>query len=324
MKMEGVYDYNLYEEDPDDLFEATEGLLTEIQGIVATLTEAQGKNFDEFLETAMCEVIFGSNCIENAGLSHDVTIRLCKEIFHGRDPATVQLRTQEEEEAIRDLAGRNLTSTKTVIVRSRKEIIQHALAFKYIAARMILQDEPLSEQLIKDTHKVLTEGIDSDDGDCSETYSGRYRTEDVVAGMNGMFTPTAQVAMAMRRLVAEFNQDVVAAETNRALDPYALAAKYCHKFVNIHPFLDGNGRTCRLILNTILLKYAGIVVPIGEEDEDREAYMEIAIKASMAELVEEEERSRDPWGELASFVLRKGEEKMRTLRNTLKGRKVLR
>lgn len=322
MKMDGVYDYNLYEEDPDDLFEATKGLLTEIQGVVTTLSEAQGKNFDEFLETAMCEVIFGSNCIENAGCGHGVTIRLCKEIFQGRDPATVQPRTQEEEEAIRDLAGQNLPNTKTEIPRSRKEIIQHALAFKYIAIRMILQNEPLSEQLIKDTHKVLTEGLDSDDGDRSETYSGQYRTEEVVAGMSGMFTPTAQVAMAMRRVVAEFNQDIAAAEANRVLDPYALAAKYCHKFVNIHPFLDGNGRTCRLILNTILLKYAGIVVPIGEKDEDREDYMEIANKATMAEQVEEDERSRDPWGELASFVLRKGAEKMQTLRNTLKGRKV--
>jgi len=36
------------------------------------------------------------------------------------------------------------------------------------------------------------------------------------------------------------------------MDPYVLASKYCHKFVNIHPFLDGDGRMCRLIMNGLL------------------------------------------------------------------------
>jgi len=33
------------------------------------------------------------------------------------------------------------------------------------------------------------------------------------------------------------------AEERGSLDPYHLAAKYRHKFVNIHPFFDGNGFT---------------------------------------------------------------------------------
>ncbi|KAH0544522.1 hypothetical protein FGG08_001294 [Glutinoglossum americanum] len=64
----------------------------------------------------------------------------------------------------------------------------------------------------------------------------------------------------------------------------------------IHPIVDGNGRTCRLILNAILLKYAGVIVAIGEQDEDRKQYIEIQKRAG-----EQMEGS----GELAAFVLKK-------------------
>ena len=40
--------------------------------------------------------------------------------------------------------------------------------------------------------------------------------------------------------------------------------------------------TCRLLRSTTLLKYAGIVVSIGENDEDRSRYLDIAATANMA------------------------------------------
>lgn len=111
-------------------------------------------------------------------------------------------------------------------------------------------------------------------------------------------------------MIAEYNRDINAAYLAGHLDPYMLAAKYCHKFVNIHPFLDGNGRTCRLILNAILLKYAGVVVPLGETESDRETYLSVACCASElqqrwdCEDMEENEYQPAPWSELAYLILR--------------------
>ena len=79
----------------------------------------------------------------------------------------------------------------------------------------------------------------------------------------------------MFSLVAEFARDMNGVETAQKLDSFFFPAKYCHKFVMIHPFPGGNGRGCRLLLNAILLKYAGIVVPLGELDKPCERYLKI-------------------------------------------------
>jgi Fic family protein len=84
-----------------------------------------------------------------------------------------------------------------------------------------------------------------------------------------------------------------------------------------HPFLDGNGRVCRLILNAVLLNYAGIVVALGEKEDDRKEYLEITNMVSMDEQIPEDERSEKRLANLASYVIKKSMEKMGTLRDTL-------
>ena len=116
----------------------------------------------------------------------------------------------------------------------------------------------------------------------------------------------------MKELIQEFNEDIAKAEKTHSLDPFTLAAKYCNDFVMIHPFLDGNGRMCRLILNAILLKYAGVVVCLGENDESREEYLAIQRRAG-----EHMEGS----GELASLVLKKAMGRYRILKQKLTGKK---
>jgi Fic family protein len=80
-------------------------------------------------------------------------------------------------------------------------------------------------------------------------------------------------------------------------------------FVLIHPFLDGNGRTCRLILNAILLKYAGTVVAFGEHDTSREEYYAIVKRAA--------EDVQDDQCEFAAFILEKASLKLKGLKQKL-------
>lgn len=200
------------------------------------------------------------------------------------------------------ITKRDNEDNDAALSRSWKEVVQHALTLRHIAIQIVELNQTPSEELIKSTHRILTDGIDGQDGGKAATYSGIYRTETVTAGLNN-FTPPEQVPTEIKRLVKNFEEDIQKAEKEGQIDPFVLSSKYCHRFVNIHPFIDGN----RLILNAILLKYVGIVVPLRDEERDREEYLGIAVSASMDELhVPEDERSRVAWSGLASYVLKKG------------------
>ena len=51
----------------------------------------------------------------------------------------------------------------------------------------------------------------------------------------------------MNAFEKDLRNDIASAEARNELDPFMLAAKYCDRLVNIHPFKDGNGRMCRIV-----------------------------------------------------------------------------
>ncbi|KAB8265813.1 fido domain-containing protein [Aspergillus pseudonomiae] len=265
----------------------------------------------EILTRHLGTVIFGSNYIERAGLNLEETIKICERIFRGEhvDPEHIPEREVDYE---KKLIGTIHSKTRAShIIRSRREVVQHALALNFLITEMVVKDKPLSEDLILRTHHILTESINTAGGMPWEEYSGRYRKIHVHAG-NTNFVSPKYIPAKMRELVSEFERDVQKIEASRILDPFTLAAKYCNDFVMIHPFADGNGRMCRLIMNAILLKYAGIVVCIGEHNESRQEYIEIQKRAG-----EHMEGS----GELATLTLKKSIARYRTLKQKISGKK---
>ena len=132
-----------------------------------------------------------------------------------------------------------------------------------------------------------------------------------------------EVPRAMGRLIDSLDFDIKAASDKGEIDPVLVASKYCHEFVNIHPFADGNGRMCRLILNTLLLKYSGVIVCIGNDGENRKEYMNIAVEASNKEASFKQSRAPietkpENYMPLASLTLRHARDSMRKIRNIFK------
>lgn len=100
--------------------------------------------------------------------------------------------------------------------------------------------EDLSNELIARIHDKLMENIDARKG---------YRTANVrVLRSNFDATPAPFVKTDMD-LLLKWHQ-----ENKNKLHPLVLATIFHHKFEKIHPFMDGNGRTGRMLLNYILLK----------------------------------------------------------------------
>ncbi|MBU1030876.1 MAG: Fic family protein [Nanoarchaeota archaeon] len=109
-------------------------------------------------------------------------------------------------------------------------------------------NQKLDEDLICKIHSSLLENIDIRTG---------YRTEEVrVFKMNFKSTPGKYVKADMNILINWYK------ENEHKLHPLVLATMFHHKFEKIHPFMDGNGRTGRMLMNFILLKnnYPPIII----------------------------------------------------------------
>ncbi|KAI9797806.1 MAG: hypothetical protein M1833_005309 [Piccolia ochrophora] len=299
-------------DDPAKLFEKASAYLLDIRQMLESSSDDTNEVLEGALNQQMAGVVFGSNLIERVGLGLDETMKICEAIFRGEDvdPNDVDERSDAYQKALKAMVTSKSNIDKTHIIRSRREVIQHARALQHITTAIAVEDQLLTEKLILETHKMLCTDIDIEGGASARAYAGKYRTVPVRAGSCG-FVPPSFVPAKMKAFIEEFNNDIATAEGTEEMDPFALAAKYCQEFVQIHPFLDGNGRTCRLILNAILLKYAGILVPIGEHDDARAEYLGIARRAG-----EEMEGS----GELATLVLRGSTGKLRALKQKLRGK----
>lgn len=239
----------------------------------------------EHFEEAMVRAIYGSNMIESAGSSLKITDNLCRAVFRGKEVSAEVADAEghpEYETHVKALLDANRKTDKSTVIQSRQEIINHAKAINYMFGRVICKGESLSEDAIRETHRILSAGFVHDD-----LVPGEYRTTEVAVryGVRGKQKTApcmraSAVPKRMTKMVADLENELAAAEHPNSLDPYTLAARYHHIFVMIHPFADGNGRVSRIILNVLLLKYAGHVCVIGDTAEDRALYLRVVRKAA--------------------------------------------
>lgn len=150
------------------------------------------------------------------------------------------------------LEGNSLTESETKVViedgltiegkplRDMYEAVGHAHAYDYIHTLSI--NKPLEEADILELHRLFYEKIDSEK-------AGHYRTMPVfISGSKYAVSPPARIESDMKKFVKWFN------DNEHKLPTPEFAALAHQKFVFIHPFIDGNGRVARLILNLALIR----------------------------------------------------------------------
>lgn len=126
----------------------------------------------------------------------------------------------------------------------------------------------LSHELIIDIHSGIVEKIDARLG---------YRKEDIrVLKSNFDATPGPYVLADMKLLLKWYN------ENKSKLHPLVLAAIFHHKFEKIHPFMDGNGRTGRMLMNYILMQSE--YPPLILHKRSREEYLDALRTADNSDL----------------------------------------
>ncbi|KAH7179221.1 fido domain-containing protein [Fusarium flagelliforme] len=293
---DGSYDCNKAEgnpeEDPYRLFQEFSSLLSE-------RNVESGTVFSQYYRQKIYQLVWSSNMIENVGADLSLTLGLCQHVFGGWPASELLLYFDS--------------------VRSQREITHHAKAAGYIFGE-IGKGNGLSEDLIRNTHAVLTCGIDMEDGTPWTEFSGKYRRGPARTS-SYQFMHKDKVPSAMRQMVRDYNEEVLQAIESGQIDPIALAAKYSHTFIYIHPFECGNGRISRLILNAILFKFTLCLVPFGQDENGRTEYkdlvMDALLKEGVCDVLEleglpKEFRPRN-WIGLASFILKHALETMREM-----------
>ena len=107
----------------------------------------------------------------------------------------------------------------------------------------IIAKEPISVELIREIHRVLTSGT-YDERRYVENGErpGEFKKHDYVTGIHEVGSPVETVAADMQELVDEINA--------YSGTQYLRVGAYRHaRFESIHPFADGNGRVGRTLLN---------------------------------------------------------------------------
>ncbi|HIY83044.1 Fic family protein [Rubneribacter sp.] len=139
-------------------------------------------------------------------------------------------------------------------MKDHLEVIDASRAFER-ARKAAKEQEPLTEALVKDLHRIGSTSLD-------ETDPGEYRWDMRYVSTSPIYPPPAKrVPELMRALVAD----------DLAKSPVANAALFHLVFEDVHPFGDGNGRTGRVLLNYQLMMagYPPIVFKADQESASR-------------------------------------------------------
>ncbi|KRX43772.1 Adenosine monophosphate-protein transferase FICD [Trichinella murrelli] len=144
-------------------------------------------------------------------------------------------------------------------ILEHNEILGMDAALRFVNQSLIHRIGSLSVEDILDIHRRVLGFVDP-------VESGRFRTHQVYIGS---FEPSLpeNIEKEVDELLEWLNSD-----TAMSIHPVELAALLHYKFVVIHPFVDGNGRTSRLLMNLILMQ-AGFP-PVIIRVEDRLQYYE--------------------------------------------------
>jgi len=130
-----------------------------------------------------------------------------------------------------------------------KQMLQHYHAQKYLFSQ-----PELTIDVIKSTHKLMLSG--AIDHLKEPLNAGEFRTEPISAG-NHVFIKFELIEKSLHHCLKKFDNALAAKE-----DPIKTATDLMYNVLQIHPFVDGNGRLCRMLLAFALIRTSFIPFPV--------------------------------------------------------------
>ena len=164
------------------------------------------------------------------------------------------------------IEGNTLTLRETQIVlegitvggksiKEHLEAINHEKAIIYLN-ELVKEANPITEWNIRNIHQLILKEIDNEN-------AGKYRTENVtIKGATHIPPDYLKIPELMEKLILNYNNW-------NNYHPIIQAALLHGELVKIHPFVDGNGRTSRLVMNLDLMNhgYNPVIIKKGDRLE---------------------------------------------------------
>ena len=153
-------------------------------------------------------------------------------------------------------------------MREHLEAVNHYEAIAFIK-ELVTAGSILNENIIKDIHSLVLRGIDREN-------AGKYRSVPVsISGSRHEPPQPWQVPKLMEDLNFWIQEEA------ENLHPVIFAAEIHERIATIHPFIDGNGRTARLLMNLVLLQNGYTIANISGDTENRLAYYNALEKCNL-------------------------------------------
>ena len=159
------------------------------------------------------------------------------------------------------------------------EMTGHDEAVKWIED-VVKQERPLTENFIRELHTLLLKETSEKKAKTPEGIIttrritvGQYKTVpnhvETQTGEIFYFATPEETPAKMGDLMAWYQEK----QSQNDVEPILLAAEFHYNFIRIHPFDDGNGRTARLIMNFILMRFG--YPPVIIKTDDKENYFNV-------------------------------------------------
>lgn len=169
------------------------------------------------------------------------------------------------------IEGNTLTMSETKVVLEGitiggKSMVEHLETINHREAILFIEElisnqERLTEWNLRNIHGLILKEIDNSN-------AGKYREENVlISGAKHIPPKHYELKILMQKMIAKYHSDW------NKFHPIVRAAILHGEFVRIHPFIDGNGRTARLLLNFELMKSG--YTPIIIKNEQRASYYDV-------------------------------------------------
>lgn len=175
------------------------------------------------------------------------------------------------------IEGNSLTLKETYLVinegitikgkplKDHLEAKDHHEALEMVYELVDHKSQPtFSEHLIRSLHQLVVKKTD-------EEIAGKYRNTNVfIAGSDHVPPDAIQIPSEMKNLLTWYSKK------QKKMHPIELSAIFHHKLVHIHPFIDGNGRTARLVMNILLLR-AGYPLAVILKNDRKKYYRSLQL-----------------------------------------------